>query len=186
MLRTLAALSAVAVIGAGCSSVKIIDSEPTSNYYDGAFEFATQSGEIKTAIYGSPFDEKASDPFARSVTAIMKGANFGREVTYVPAARNTDKKAFHIVAVFYGVAPFTDAEACENVAEISTRPNAKTTTMHAYFCHGAYSLSSAIGFVDNLTDPSDPCFQQLVRQVAQAMIPRYDEEFSSGPDLVTN
>ena len=186
MLRTLEALSAIAVIGAGCSTVKIIDAEPTSNYYDGALEFATMSGEIKTSVYASPFDETASDPFARSVTETMKGANFGRAVTYVPAPRNTDKRAFHIVTVFNGVAPFTDAEACENVAEIATQPKTKTTTMHAYFCHGAYPLSRAIGFVDNLKDPSDPRFQQLVKQVAQAMIPHYDEQFSSGPDLVTN
>ena len=182
MLRTLVTLSAVAVIGTGCSSIKVIDSEPTTVYYDGAFEYATQSGKIKTAIYGSPFDDKASDPFANTVTATMKGANFGREVTYVPSAPNTDKKAFHIVAVFNGVAPFSDADACENVSEIATRPNAKTTTMHAIFCHGAYPLSSATGFVDNLKDPSDPRFQQLVRQVAQAMIPRFDEQNSSGDD----
>ena len=186
MLRTLATLSAVAVIGTGCSNIKVIDYEASSNYYDGAFEYATQSGEIKTAIYGSPFDDKASDPFANTVTTKMKGANFGREVTYVPSPPNTDKKAFHIVTVFNEVAPFTDTEACENVAEIATKPNAKTTTMHAYFCHGAHPLSSATGFVDDLKDPSDPRFQELVREVAQAMIPRYDEFNSSGDDPFTN
>ena len=185
MLRTLFALTAIVIVGAGCSSIKVIDSEPTSNYYDGAFEYATQSGEIRTAIYGSPFEDTASDHFAKRVTATMKGTNFGRDVSYVPSTRNTDKKAFHIVTVFNGVGGFTATEACENVSEITTRPNVKTTTMHAYFCHGAYPLSSATGFIDNLKDPSDPRFQELVRKVALAMIPRYDEENSSGNDVPT-
>ena len=116
----------------------------------------------------------------------MKGTNFGCDVTYVSSTRNTDKKAFHIVTVFNGVGGFTATKAYENVLEISTRPNAETTTMHAYFCHGGYPLSSATGFIDNLKDLSDPRFQELVREVALAMIQRYDEENSSGNDLVTN
>ena len=184
MFRSLATIAAIAVLSAGCTGVRIIDSEPTNNYYDGAFEFATRSGEIRTNVFGSPFNDAATDTFARSVTDAMKGANFGRVVAFVPAARNTDRKAFHIVTVFNGVAPFSETDACENVSEIATRPNAPTTTMHAYFCHGSYPLSSAIGFADNIKSESDPRFQQLVRQVAQAMVPRYDEQRSSGPDLV--
>ena len=51
-MRNVAALSAIAVIGAGFSTVKIFDAEPTSNYYEGAFKFAAMSGEIKTFVYG--------------------------------------------------------------------------------------------------------------------------------------
>ena len=171
--------SLIAALSAGCSSVRVIDHAGGQNYYDGAIEYATLDGTIKTFVVGSPFGAANTD-FARSVTSAMKGATLGRHVTFVPAPRNTEKNAFHIAVVFNGVNPFTVEDICENTSEIASRPNTPTTSMHAVFCQGSYPLSYTSGYVDRLTGPSDPKYHTLVKEVALVMIPRYDDSNSSG------
>ncbi len=176
----IAFLAVAGLITAGCSQVKVIDTEYGQNYYDGAFEFATMDGSLKTAVVGSPFAAEATNEFAKSVTGLLKNATFGRDVTFVPAPRNLEKNAFHSVIVFNGVQPFTEREMCENDVPIKTRASRAQTSMHAVFCHGKFPISYSSGFALNLAGPADPDFQILVRAVAQAMIPRYDDFHSSG------
>ena len=69
--------SLIAALSAGFSSVRVIDHAGGQNYNDGAIEYATLDGIIKTFVVGSPFGAVNTD-FARSVTSAMKGATFGR------------------------------------------------------------------------------------------------------------
>jgi hypothetical protein len=57
----IAFLAVAGLITAGCSQVKVIDTEYGQNYYDGAFEFATMDGSLKTAVVGSPFAAEATN-----------------------------------------------------------------------------------------------------------------------------
>jgi hypothetical protein len=134
--RSVLVFSLIAALSAGCSSVRVIDHAGGQNYYDGAIEYATLDGTIKTFVVGSPFGAANTD-FARSVTSAMKGATLGRHVTFVPAPRNSEKNAFHIAVVFNGVNPFTVEDICENTSEIASRPNTPTTSMHAVFARVA-------------------------------------------------
>jgi hypothetical protein len=179
-LRALATLTAVVAITAGCSDVRVIDLGGGQNYYDGAFELATQSGSINTAIVGSPFAASTSVEFDEKVADSMRGGPFGRDVKFIPSPRNKEKNAFHIVVIFNSAHSFTYTEACENDVEIATKPNTKTTSMHAVFCQGNFRISSASGFVDDLKGIDDPRFHELVNSVARDMIPRYDDNRSSG------
>jgi hypothetical protein len=178
-LRSLGALLVIAGLSAGCSAVRVIDHEGGQNYYGGAFEFATLDGTIKTHVVGSPFG-KSAPPVAQSVTANMKGATRGRAVTFIPSPRNTTKHAFHVVVVFNGKNPLIETEVCQNADEITTVPSADTTVMFAVFCQDGHPLSYSTGFVDGLESPADPRFPQLVKQVARAMVPGYDDYRSSG------
>ncbi len=178
-IRSLSAVLLIAVLAAGCSVVRVIDHEGGQNYYEGAFEYATLDGTIKTHVVGSPFTE-ADPSFARTVTAYMKGATRGRDVTFIPSPRNTTKHAFHVVIVFNGKNPLIETEVCENADEIATVPSPNNTVMFAVFCQDGYPLSYAAGFVDGLTSPADPRFEQLVKQVSRAMTPGYDDFRSSG------
>ena len=177
-LRFLGTLLVVAGFATGCSVVRVIDHDGGQNYYDGAFEFATLDGTIKTHIVGSPF--AVSDPsFARSVTANMKGTTPGQDVTFIPSPRNTTKHAFHVVVVFNGKNPLIETEICQNADEVATAPALRTTAMLAVFCQDGHPLSYSTGFVDALESPADPRFQQLAKQVSRAMIPGYDHHHSS-------
>jgi hypothetical protein len=178
-LRSLATLLVVAGLATGCSVVRIIDHEGGQNYYDGAFEFATLDGTIKTHVVGSPFAMPAPS-FAQTVTANMKGAAPGRDVTFVPSSRNTTKHAFHIVVVFNGKNPLIETEVCQNADDVTTAPSPRTTVMFAVFCQDGHPLSYSTGYVDGLESPADPRFPQLVEQVSRAMIPGYDDYQSSG------
>ena len=178
-LRSLGAFLVVAGLTTGCSSVRVIDHEGGQNYYEGAFEFATLDGTIRTHVVGSPFT-KAVLFFAQTVTANMKGALPGRDVTFVPSSRNISKHAFHIVVVFNGRNPLVGTEVCQNADDVTTVPAPQTTVMFAVFCHDGYPLSYSTGYVDGLESLADPRFPQLVEQVSRAMIPSYDDHKSSG------
>ncbi|MGZ0246603.1 MAG: hypothetical protein ACKVH1_11710 [Alphaproteobacteria bacterium] len=51
-LCSLGAFLVVAGLATGCSSVRVIDHEGGQNYYEGAFEFATLDGTIRTHVVG--------------------------------------------------------------------------------------------------------------------------------------
>lgn len=178
-LRSLGTVLAIAILSAGCSVVRVVDHEGGQNYYDGAFEFATQDGTIKTHVVGSPFAEPDQN-FAPSVTANMKGTTRGRDISFIPSPRNTTKHAFHVVVVFNGQNPLIEAEICQNADEVKTTPALRTTSMLAVFCQDGFPLSYSAGFVDGLDSPADPRFPQLVKQVSRAMVPGYDDFWSSG------
>lgn len=178
-LRSFGALLVISLLSAGCSSVRVIDYAGGQNYYDGAFEFATLDGTIKTHVVGSLF--AASDAtFAAFVTASMKDTVHGRDVTFVPSPRNAVKHAFHIVVVINGRNPLIEAEVCQNAGEIQTVPSQKTTSMLAVFCQDGYPLSYSSGFVDGLKSSADPRLRELIEQVSGAMIPKFDDNRASG------
>lgn len=178
-LRTLAAVSVFAALVAGCSQVRVIDYNGGQNYYDGAFEYATQDGKINTYVAGSPFSN-TGPKFNTSITSMMYGSTFGRDVNFVAAKPNTEPYGFHIVVAFNAVNPLGVDDICRDATQVKSQPNLKTTSMLGVFCQGGYPLSYANGYVSNLTGPADRRLGELVREVALAMIPRYDDYNSSG------
>ena len=178
-LRTLTTMLVFVTLIAGCSQVRVLDYNGGQNYYDGAFEFATQDGKINTYIAGSPFS--SPDPkFKKTIISNMYGATFRRNVNFVDTTPNTERYGFHIVVAFNAINPLGVDDICRNATEVKSRPNLKTTSMIGIFCQGGHPLSYASGYVSGLTGPNDPKFSELVREVALAMIPRYDDEHSSG------
>lgn len=173
-VRSISTLFFIAALSAGCSAVRVIDYAGGQNYYDGAFEFATLDGTINTHVVGSPF-AKPAPSFAQTVTANMKGATRGRDVTFVPSPRNTTKHAFHIVVIFNGKHPLIETEICQNADEVVTTPSTQTTSMLAVFCQDGHPLSYSTGYVGGLQSSTDPRLQQLIKQVSRAMIPGYDD-----------
>lgn len=178
-IRSLGVVTLVGALLAGCSAVRVSDPASGLNYYEGAFEYATLDGTINTHVVGSPFANPGPE-FARTVTANMKGATRGKDVAFVPSPRNTTKHTFHIVVVFNGKNPLIETEICENADDVTSVPAQPTTVMLAVFCHDDHPLSYASGVAEDLESPNDRRFQQLVKQVALAMIPGYDYFRSSG------
>jgi hypothetical protein len=178
-LRTVVAVSLLGAISAGCSSVRVIDNGSGQNYYEGSFEYATKEGAINTYVAGKPFSNPGKN-FTKSVTSMMYGATTGRDIKFVEASPNTSKYGFHIVIAFNSVTSISVEDVCADVRQLKTEPDRKTTSMQAIFCQGGYPISYARGFVDGLKSTSDPKFRDLVRQVAFAMIPGYDDNRSSG------
>ncbi len=177
--RSLVIISLLAALSGGCSTVRIVDLGGGQNYYDGAFEFATKDGKINTHVVGSPFSAAAGN-FKNTVTSMMYGSTFGRNVKFVSSPPNTEKYRFHVVVTFNVTRSINMADLCENPTRLKSDPTRKTTSMEAIFCQGGYPLSYASGYVSGLTGPSDPRFAQLVREVTLSMIPRYDDTRSSG------
>lgn len=177
--RTFIAISLLGAISAGCTGVRVIDASGGQNYYDGAFELATIDGKINTYVAGTPFSD-ISNSFTNSVISTMYGSNFGKNVNFVATKPNTAKYGFHIVVVFNGADPVGVGDICQDAGKIKTEPNRRTTSMLAVFCQGGFPISYAEGYVAGLKTPTDPKFRDLVRQVAFAMIPGYDDHRSSG------
>lgn len=169
-----AVLASLTLTVAGCDSVRVIEPGDGQNYYDGAFEYATQGGEIDTIVLGSPFGPAASNVPALT-TDHMKGATRGRVVTFAPVDWSTPGDAFRVVVLFNGAPPFTADDVCSNGTDIGTNSADASTPMFAAFCQGAHLISFAHGAVGNLKGPDDPRFRDLVRQVTLAMIPAVDK-----------
>ena len=178
-IRTIIAISLLGAISVGCTGVRVIDNGGGQNYYQGSFEFATKEGAIDTYVVGKPFPN-AQEKFTKSVTSMMYGATIGRDVKFVAAGPNTTKYGFHVVIAFNAIAPISVEDICADAPQLKTEPNRQTTSMQAIFCQGGYPISYARGFVDGIRSTTDPKFRDLVRQVAFAMIPGYDDYRSSG------
>lgn len=182
-MRSLGALLILAALSAGCSAVRVIDHAGGQNYYDGAFEYATLNGKINTFVAGSPFTN-ANAKFKNNITSMMYGATFGRNVNFVATKPNTAKYGFHVVVTFNAVNQLSIEDICADATRVKSEPNLETTSMQGIFCQGGYPLSYASGFVSGLTGPEDPKLTELVREVALAMIPRYDDNRSSDGDML--
>lgn len=178
-LRTLVAVSLLGAIATGCSSVRITDDGNGQNYYEGSFEYATKDGSINTYVAGTPFSD-ATKNLKNTVTSMMYGATLGKNINFVTAEPNTAKYGFHIIVSFNISAPISVDDVCEDPRQIKSTPGTKTTSMLAVFCQGSHPISYARGYVDGIKDTSDPKFRDLVRKVAFAMIPGYDDYRSSG------
>lgn len=178
-LGKLAAFSVLAGLVAGCSNVLVTDYSGGQNYYDGAFEYATKDGSINTYIAGAPFLSPGPE-FKNTVISNLYGATLGRNVNFIDAKPNTERYGFHIVVAFNTTNPLGADDICRDATSVKSKPNLETTTMFGVFCQGGHPLSYASGTVGGLKGPSDPKLAELVREVALAMIPRYDDFNSSG------
>jgi hypothetical protein len=179
-LRVLFPVLLLGVVSAGCAAVKVVEHTDTQNYYDGAFEFATQNGEINTYIAGAPFaGEDAIARFKFRVFSKLYRSTFGRDVNFKPSKPNSEKYGFHVVITFNAVNHLSAGDICEDATQIKSRANLKTTSMLSVFCQGAHPISYSRGYVGSLSGPDDPKLESLVRGVAQAMIPLYDDHHSA-------
>ena len=179
-LRVLFPVLMLGVVSAGCAAVKVVEHTDSQNYYDGAFEYATKDGKINTYIAGSPFaGPEAELKFKNNVFSNLYGSTFGRDVNFKSSKPNSEKYGFHVVVTFNAVNHLSVGDICEDATQIKSRPNLQTTSMLSVFCQGAHPISSSRGYVSALTGPDDPKLRSLVRGVALAMIPLYDDHHVS-------
>lgn len=179
-LRVLFPVLLFGAVSAACAAVKVVEHTDSQNYYDGAFEYATKDGKINTYIAGSPFAGKdAEEKFKNSVFSMLYGSTFGRNINFNPAKPNSAKYGFHVVVTFNAVNNLSVGDICEDATQIKSRPNLKTTSMLSVFCQGAHPISYSRGYVASLSGPDDPKLDSLVKGVALAMIPLYDDHHSA-------
>lgn len=185
MMKSLLLAAGTMALVTGCASVRIYDANDGQNYYDGAFEYATQEGSISTVVLGSPVTAPGAN-FAQRATGLMTGATRGRLVTFQPADWTApDIKTFRVVALFNGKQPFTDEDICKSAQSVNIEPVRATATLDMAFCQGPHLLSAASGSVNDLKSLDDPRFAELVRGVSLAMIPRADlNEISNDGSVV--
>lgn len=169
----LAVLAAVLGIAA-CGSVIVQEPVFTQVYYDGAFEYAASKGELHTEIDGNPLG-LPKNRFDALVTATMKGANFGPEVTYTTGRSERTLKPFKVVMLFNAPPSASAIEACaENRKPLSAGDMSGGVSLLSVFCQWGRVLSEAEGTVSGMRGPDDPRFRDLVRQVTASLFPVYD------------
>lgn len=161
---------AVALAAAGCDGVVVYEPIDNDNYYQGSWEYATQSGEIRTEVHGDPFGEPTEE-FADHVMQDLHGATRGQEITFTKSPAQ-QRDAFKVVAVFNG-AREREASPCDGVVD-DPRAARTPTRMHLVFCQGDKMLSEASGKVNGVTSSTDPRFRELVQKVALGMLPPLD------------
>lgn len=175
---------AALALAAGCNDVRIIETYDEPSYYEGAFEFATQNGEIKTTVLGTPFGR--NEEITPVTTGHMRGATLGRTVTFTPAGWTVDENVFRVVVLFNGKSPYSRSDLCRKGPELATEmSNGAPVRMEAAFCQGPHLLSFAEGTAANVKDLDDPRFRELVRGVALAMIPPNDTNKAGSGEATT-
>lgn len=178
-------IAGMAAALAACSS-GIVVNEPVFEqlYVDGDLEYAAQSGELRTEVYGNPYGMGGAR-FTSTVTGLMKGANLGREVTFTASPKGPGSGPYHAVMVFNAATGTSPHEVCSAPAKIPTGPRGTALTLLSGFCIGDTLLSTADGTTFGVAATEDPRFRELVRGVTLALFPAYDHH-DVGGDSVTN
>ena len=170
----LPAICGVVLTVSACAGTVIVHEPVYSQlFFDGETEYAMRHGEMMTRVYGTPFSTGAGK-LERSVTRLMKGANFGPEADFTPKPSGEGSAPYHVVMVFNAPRYLADELICADGFDIDTAPNGGSLTLLTGFCIGDTLLSTASGSVDGVKGPKDPIFRELVRQVIYSLFPAYD------------
>ena len=182
-ITIIAAIAAIAGLLGACNAVRVINSGGYQNYYDGAWEYATQDQKVDLVVLGSSFDA-ASVNFPVLVAENMKGATRGRTITFNPVGWTKPDNSFRVIALFNGKSPFIAENVCQSGNAIMTDPAAETASLYLTFCQGEYLISYANGLSPKPKSPEDPKFRELIRSVALAMIPPADYDRLDGGGMI--
>lgn len=169
-------MSAAALAIAGCAQGVIVY-EPVYQqlFTDGDFESATLTGELRTAVHGSPFAQAgAGDGIAAATTSAMKGANRGKEVVFTTSPKGKGSGGYHVVMLFNPLLAVSPEEICAGADGLGEKPGPGAVRLMSGFCFHDTLLSTAGGRISGASGPKDPAFQALVRDVTLSLFPAYD------------
>jgi hypothetical protein len=171
---------------AGCAQIGVIYN--TQRYLSGTELYVTHAAgsKMQAVIRGNPSTLAKAD-FDRIVRDDMKGANFGRPITFVAGPDNPPFDDSRIVLILNGPV-FGQAELCNSSipAGGGVAPDGRIEVLAA-FCSGGRPVSALAGGISGVTDPNDPKFRDFLREVGMVLFnpnnPEDNPDHDIGPPI---
>ncbi len=179
MVRKL--LLALVLLSATACSTNTVVLSPTSfyaAYTPTVLNYAATHGGILTEVTGNPFDAPQED-LEQAITQSMSGSHFGPRVAFVTTPPEAFSSPYRVVLVFDAAQNHTDLKLCRFDHGIAPQTGDKVR-VHAALCANESPLTAVSGEVGEASDPGDPRFRQLIRQITVNLLPPFNPDRSSG------
>ncbi len=173
-------LALVLLSPTACSTNTVVLS-PTSfyaAYTPTVLNYAATHGGILTEVTGNPFDAPQED-LEQAVTQSMTGSHFGPRVAFVTTPPEEFSSPYRVVLVFDAAQNHTNLKLCRFDHGIDPQTGEKVR-VHAALCANESPLTAVSGEVGEASDPGDPRFHQLIRQITVNLFPPFNPDRGSG------
>ncbi len=168
-----------ALLSATACSTNTVVLSPT-NFY-GAYtptvlNYASTRGGILVDVTGNPFDDPQED-LEQAITQAMTGAHFGVRVAFITTPPEDFASPYRVVMVFDAAQNHTNLKLCRFDHGIDPQTGEKVR-VHAALCTNESPLTAVSGEVGEASDPGDPRFRQLIRQITVNLLPPFNPDRS--------
>ncbi len=178
MVRKL--LLVFALFSATACSTNTVVLSPTSfyaAYTPTVLNYAATHGGILTEVTGNPFDAPQED-LEQAVTQSMTGSHFGPRVAFVTTPPEEFSSPYRAVLVFDAAQHHPELKLCRFDHGINPQTGDKVR-VHAALCANESPLTAVSGEVGEASDPGDPRFRQLIRQITVNLFPPFNPDRGS-------
>ncbi len=157
----------------------IVDTPYNGTYDPAMLRYVAGKGDLYTQIVGNPFNA-SKDKVERVVTGTMFGAHAGPDVRFNTTRNPGNTSPYSVVLLFNPAPSVTAIQLCEDPGpQLATAASGQTRVMLA-FCASGYRESSVTGRVAGVTDPNDPAFRGLIRQMTGQLFPPKNPDPNGG------
>ncbi len=182
---SLAGLALAALSACAANSV-------TQPAYLGTFNPQTLSyiagkGPLYTQIVGNPFPA-SDEEVGRIITRTMVGAHFGPEIEFTTVRDPANPSPYRVVMVLNSGAGVSPTAMCREVPQptgASAGPIAGPLHITAALCAGQDRETSLSGSIVAVSNPDDPAFRALIRQLTAELLPRRNPNLMDPNDFET-
>ncbi len=156
-----------------------VDPPYHGTYDPSMLRYIAGKGALYTQIVGNPFSA-SKDKVERVVTGTMFGAHFGPDVRF-STKRDPDNTSPYSVVLLFNPAPSVTAiQLCAAPDPQLARPASGQTRVMLAFCASGSRESSVTGRISGVTDPDDPAFRGLIRQMTGQLFPPKNPDPNGG------
>ena len=168
---SLAALGMALALGAcaGHSTVKVTNVTQASGFSMGHVQYAASSGEVFAEIRGNAFDSQAAG-YEEAIASTLRLPNLYPRARITTRPDDDTRTSQRLAFVFNPDRPPGAALMCSQIDRVPIAPSGGETHVQAAFCSGEQLLAQAHAFGPAGSNPEDPVFQDLMRQVLLSLL----------------
>ncbi len=141
---------------------------------------ATKSS-LYTQIVGNPF-KVPKGRLDSAVTGTMFGAHFGQPVRFSTTHDPNNTSPYRVVVVFNPSRTANPNKLCQDAQQPSRETTGEMRVTMA-FCSASEYETSVSGRLQGVTDPNDPAFRDLIRQMTVQLFPNNNSDPNGGGDF---
>lgn len=172
-------LAAALAVGLSACAGGVVDQVQVSGGYDPfTLNYIATKSSLYTQIVGNPF-EVPKDQLDSAVTGTMYGAHFGQPVRFSTTHDPDNTSPYRVVVVFNPGRIANPNKLCQN-AQQPTRDSAGVMRVTMAFCSASEYETSVSGRLRGVTDPNDPAFKALIRQMTLQLFPNNNADPNGG------
>ncbi len=157
----------------------IVDSPYNGTYDPSMLRYVAGKGDLYTQIVGNPFNA-SKDKVGSVVTGTMFGAHFGPVVRFSTTRDPGNTSPYSVVLLFNPAPSVTAIQLCEDPNPKLAMAGSGQMRVMLAFCASGYRETSVTGRVAGVTDPDDPAFRGLIRQMTGQLFPPRNPDPNGG------